>query len=193
MANRRTRSAAIRRSFAQGIRGSAAMPCCLTNPARTTTSAARPAATRCTPQVARPASTAAAYLRHVFLKCAASRGAQKSALTEVVPALRRPRWSATVRRRAPPKRLRDVDCAMRTPPRQDCNTRSPAQNLIRPCEAIRNRRGRVQPTLASKPGLECPASTTARRKLCHLRYEFTGARVSGCGTGHIHCGGQTGR
>jgi hypothetical protein len=32
MANRRTRSAAIRRSFAQGIRGSAAMPCCLTNP-----------------------------------------------------------------------------------------------------------------------------------------------------------------
>ena len=129
MANRRTRSAAIRRSFAQGIRGSAAMPCCLTNPARTTTSAARPGATRCTPQVARPASTAAAYLRHVFLKCAASRGAQKSALTEVVPALRRPRWSATVRRRAPPKRLRDVDCAMRTPPRQDCNTRSLAQNL----------------------------------------------------------------
>ena len=63
------------------------------------------------------------------LKCAASRGAQKSALTEVVPALRRPRWSAPVRRRAPPKRLRDVDCAMRTPPRQDCNTRSPAQNL----------------------------------------------------------------
>jgi hypothetical protein len=68
-------------------------------------------------------------LRHVFLKCAASRGARKSALTEVVPALRRPRWSAPVRRRAPPKRLRDVDCALRTPPRQDCNTRSPAQNL----------------------------------------------------------------
>ena len=58
-------------------------------------------------------------LRHVFLKCAASRGARRSALTEVVPALRRPRWSAPVRRRAPPKRFRDVDYAMRTQSRQD--------------------------------------------------------------------------
>jgi hypothetical protein len=171
MANRRTRSAAIRRSFAQGIRGSAAMPCCLTNPARTTPARldrVRRAARR---RLRGLHQRRLLIRRHVFLKCAASRGARKSALTEVVPALRRPRWSAPVRRRAPPKRLRDVDCAMRTPPRQDCNTRSPAQNLQhQTLRGLPQSTGEgATPRSHRSRGLECPASTTARRMLCHLR------------------------
>jgi len=122
-------------------------------------------------------------LRHVFLKCAASRGARKSALTEVVPALRRPRWSAPVRRRAPPKRFRDVDYAMRTQSRQDLHHKVSSTRPATP-----NLQG-----LPRRRELERPASTMARRMVCHLRYEFTGVMVSGCGTGLIHCGGQTGR
>ena len=194
MANRRTRSAAIRRSFAQGIRGSAAMPCCLTNPRaqrqRGSIGCDAPHAAGCEACINGGCLSASRVL-----KCAASRGAQKSALTEVVPALRRPRWSAPVRRRAPPKRLRDVDYAMRTQPRQDLHhkvssTRPATPDLARP-SAIDG--GGCNPRSHRSRGLECPASTTARRMLCHLRYEFTGVRVSGCGTGHMHCGGQTGR
>jgi len=158
MANRRTRSAAIRRSFAQGIRGSAAMPCCLTNPRaqrQARLDRVRRAARR---RLRGLHQRRLLILRHVFLKCAASRGARKSGLTEVVPALRRPRWSAPVRRRAPPKRFRDVDCAMRTQPRQDLHhqdlhhkvssTRPATPDLARP-SAIDG--GGCNPRLASKP------------------------------------------
>ena len=126
------------------------------------------------------------YCRHVFLKCAASRGVRKSALTEVVPARRRPRWSAPVRRRATPKRLRDVDCAMRTQPRQDLQRQT--------CKAFRNRwgEGRV-PARIDCGGLNVPRQPRPAECCAILGYEFTGVKVSGCGTGHMHCGGQTGR
>jgi hypothetical protein len=125
MANRRTRSAAIRRSFAQGIRGSAAMPCCLTNPARTTTSAARPGATRCTPQVARPASTAAAYTAScVFeMRCVAwcskirTDGGRAGATTAVLV------------RTGPSSSAAEAVSRCRLRRGKTCNTRSPAQNL----------------------------------------------------------------
>ena len=171
MANRRARSAAIRRSFAQGVRGSAAMPCCLTNPRaqrQARLDRVRRAARR---RLRGPHQRRLLIPRHVFLKCAASRGARKSALTEVVPALRRPRWSALVRRRAPPKRFRDVDYAMRTQPRQDLHykvssTRPATPDLARP-SAIDG--GGCNPRSHRSRGLECPASTTARRMRCHLR------------------------
>lgn len=195
MANRRTRSAAIRRSFAQGIRGSAAMPCCLTNPARTTTSAARPGATRCTPQVARPASTAAAYTAScVFeMRCVAwcskirtdggRAGATTAALVRTGP-------SSSAAEAVTRCRLRDANSAAARLQHKVSSTKPATPDLARP-SAIDG--GGCNPRSHRSRGLECPASTTARRMLCHLRYEFTGVRVSGCGTGHIHCGGQTGR
>jgi hypothetical protein len=87
-------------------------------------------------------------------------------------------------------RLRDANSAAARLQHKVSSTKPATPDLARP-SAIDG--GGCNPRSHRSRGLECPASTTARRKLCHLRYEFTGARVSGCGTGHIHCGGQTGR
>ena len=55
------------------------------------------------------------------------------------------------------------------------------------------RNDRESAMLASNAQIEPPRSTMARRVACRDRAKIRGSMARGCGTGLIHCGGQTGR
>jgi hypothetical protein len=150
----------------------------------------RSGATRCTPQIARPASTGAAYtVSCVFeMRCVAWRskiradggraGATKAGLLRTGPSS------------AAEAVLRCCQ-TMRTPPRQGSSTRPPTKAATQgPQQSMEE--GAI-PARTEGGGLNVPRHTTTRRMVRHLRHEFTGMTVSGCGTGLIHCRGQTGR
>ena len=189
MPNRRTRSAA---TFAQGIRGSAAMPCCLTNPACTVQAGLDrgdvPQAAGCEACINGGCLSASCVFE---MRCVAWRskictdGGRAGATTA---ALVRNGPSSSAAEAVSRCRPRDELCRGKTATQglqhETCNTR--------PCRA-RNRWGEGAIHARVEAGLNVPRQSTARRMVCHLRYEFTGVMVSGCGTGLIHCRGQTGR
>jgi len=55
------------------------------------------------------------------------------------------------------------------------------------------RNDRESAMLASNAQIEPPRSTMARRVVCRDRAKIRGSMARGCGTGLIHCGGQTDR
>ena len=185
MANGRTRSAAIPRSFAQGIRGSAAMPCCLTNPR-----AQRQARLDRVRRAARRRSRGRHQRRLILpscvfeMRCVAwcskiradggRAGATTAALVRTDP-------SSSAAEAVSRCRLRDANSAAARPATPDLQGLPQSMG-----------EGRV-PARIEGWGLNGPRQPRPAECCAILGYEFTGVKVSGCGTGHMHCGGQTGR